>query len=117
VMRDFRLFEVSDSATSPAVLVRSIHDEQGYKRVRRTLASHYDVSSHDPDLQVTDADLSGARRLVVTHNVRRGVLLDKEQADRALQHLASLWGYRVKLVEVDVENGKTLKEHEALPVP
>jgi stage V sporulation protein R len=117
VMRDFRLFEVSDSSSAPAVLVRSIHDEQGYKRVRRTLASHYDVSSHDPDLQVTDADLSGARRLVVTHNVRHGVLLDKEQADRALQHLASLWGYRVKLVEVDIENGKTLKEHEALPVP
>ena len=117
VIRDFRLFEISDSAGSPAALVRSIHDDQGYRRVRRTLASHYDVSAHDPDLQVTDADLSGARRLVVTHNVRNGVLLDKEQCDRALQHLAQLWGYRVKLVEIDLDNGKTLKEHEALPVP
>ena len=117
VMRDFRLFEISDSAGSPASLVRSIHDEQGFRRVRRTLASHYDVSAHDPDLQVTDADLSGARRLVISHSVRNGVLLDKEQCDRTLQHLAQLWGYRVKLVETDADSGKTLKEHEALPVP
>jgi stage V sporulation protein R len=117
VMRDFRMFEVNDTSSSPAVLVKSIHDDQGYRRVRRALSNHYDVSAHDPDLQVTDADLSGARRLVITHTVRNGVLLDKEQADRVLQHLASLWGYRVKLIEVDNENGKTLKEHEALPVP
>ena len=66
---------------------------------------------------MTDADLSGARRLVVSHMVRNGVLLDKEQCDRTLQHLAQLWGYRVKLVEIDADTGKTLKEHEALPVP
>ena len=117
VMRDFRLFEISDTAGSPASVVRAIHDDTGYKRVRRTLSSHYDVSARDPDLQVTDADLSGARRLVVTHHVRHGVLLDKEQCDRTLQHLAQLWGYRVKLVETDAESGKTLKEYEALPVP
>ncbi len=51
------------------------------------------------------------------HRVRNGVLLDKEEADRTLLHLAQLWGYRVRLVEVDNESGKTLKEHEALPMP
>jgi stage V sporulation protein R len=117
VIRDFRLFEVSDTAGSPAAIVKSIHDDQGYRRVRRVLSSHYDVGANDPDLQVTDADLSGARRLVLTHTVRKGVLLDKEQCDRTLQQLARLWGYRVKLIEVDSESGKTLKEHEALPVP
>jgi spore cortex formation protein SpoVR/YcgB (stage V sporulation) len=39
------------------------------------------------------------------------------EADRTLLYLAQLWGYRVRLVEVDDENGKTLKEHEALPMP
>jgi spore cortex formation protein SpoVR/YcgB (stage V sporulation) len=97
--------------------VKAIHDEQGYKDVRRRLSRHYDVAAQDPDLQVTDADLSGSRRLVLTHRVRNGVLLDKTEAERTLQYLAQLWGYRVKLVEQDVEGSRVLKEHEALPMP
>ena len=69
--------------------------------VRRRLSRHYDVAAQDPDLQVTDADLSGSRRLVLTHRVRNGVLLDKTEAERTLQYLAQLWGYRVKLVETE----------------
>jgi spore cortex formation protein SpoVR/YcgB (stage V sporulation) len=44
-------------------------------------------------------------------------LLDKTECDRTLLHLANLWGYRVKLIEVDYETGKNLREHEALPMP
>jgi spore cortex formation protein SpoVR/YcgB (stage V sporulation) len=117
VIRDFRLFAVGNDASEPAVQVDAIHDERGYRRVRKKLARHYDASSDDPQLEVTDADLSGARRLVVTHRVRNGVLLDKDECDRTLLYLAQLWGYRVRLVEVDGDNGKTLKEHESLPIP
>ena len=45
------------------------------------------------------------------------VLLDKDQCDRTLQHVAHLWGYRVKMLEIDAETSKILKEHEALPLP
>jgi stage V sporulation protein R len=75
------------------------------------------VAAQDPDLQITDADLSGSRRLVLTHHVRNGVLLDKAEAERTLQYLAQLWGYRVKLVETEKDSGRVLKEHEALPMP
>jgi spore cortex formation protein SpoVR/YcgB (stage V sporulation) len=115
LMRDFRLFAVSDDAKDAAMRVAAIHDEQGYKDIRRRLARQYDVAVQDPDLQVTDADLSGSRRLVLTHHVRNGILLDKAEAERTLQYLAQLWGYRVKLVESD--DGRVLKEHEALPMP
>ncbi len=77
----------------------------------------YDAAARDPDIQVVSADLSGGRRLTLQHRVRNGVLLDKEQCDRTLQHVAHLWGYRVKIVEVDGDSGKTLKEYEALPLP
>jgi len=117
LMRDFRLFAVSDDSKDAAMEVAAIHDEQGYRELRRRLARHYDVAAQDPDLQVTDADLSGSRRLVVTHRVRNGVLLDKTEAERTLQYLARLWGYRVKLVETDIDGGRVLKEHEALPMP
>ena len=117
LIRDFRLFAVGDDAKASAMEVAAIHDEQGYREVRRRLARHYDVAAQDPDLQVTDADLSGSRRLVLTHLVRNGVLLEKTEAERTLQYLAQLWGYRVKLVEAEAEGGRVLKEHEALPMP
>jgi spore cortex formation protein SpoVR/YcgB (stage V sporulation) len=117
LIRDFRLFSVSDDAKDASMHVAAIHDEQGYRKVRRRLARHYDVAAQDPDLHVTDADLSGSRRLVLTHRARNGVLLDKAEAERTLQYLAQLWGYRVKLIEVDVGSGRGLKEHEALPMP
>ncbi len=63
------------------------------------------------------ADLAGGRRLTLQHRVRNGVLLEKELCDRTLQHVAHLWGYRVKMIEIDNESGKALKEHEALPLP
>jgi len=117
VIRDFRLFQIHDSSGSPFVEVKSIHDEAGYRNVRRRLAAMYDTSARDPDIQVVSADLSGGRRLTLQHRVRNGILLDKDQCDRTLQHVAHLWGYRVKLLESDSESGKTLKEHETLPLP
>ena len=117
VMRDFRLFHLKDKGDSPAIRVEAIHDDSGYKQVRRTLARQYDVSAQDPDIQVTDADLSGSRRLVLTHFARDGILLDKDECDRTLMHVARLWGYRVRLVEVDAGTNKKLREHETLPLP
>ncbi len=117
VIREFRLFSIHDSSDSPFVEVKSIHDEGGYRRVRKVLAEQYDSAARDPDLQVVSADLAGGRRLTLQHRVRNGILLEKEQCDRTLQHVAHLWGYRVKMVEVDTDTGKTLKEHEALPLP
>ena len=116
-MRDFRLFHLKDEGDKPAVRIEAIHDDRGYKQVRRTLASQYDVSQQDPDIQITDADLAGSRRLVLTHFVRNGVLLDKDECDRTLMHVARLWGYRVRLVEIDPATNKKLREHETLPLP
>ncbi len=64
LIRDFRFFAVADDAKSPNMEVASIHNERGYRDVRRRLGRHYDVAAQDPDLRVTDADLSGSRRLV-----------------------------------------------------
>ena len=101
----------------PVAEIKAIHDHQGYKRVRRGLARHYEVSAQDPDLQIIEADLNGGRRLVISHHVRDGIVLDKEQCERTMYHLARLWGYRVRLIEVEDEGGKVLKEHEVLPIP
>ena len=117
LIREFRLFHIHDRSDSPFVQVQAIHDETGYRDVRRKLSEQYDTGVRDPDIQVVSADLSGDRRLVLHHRVRDGVLLDKNQCDRTLLHVAHLWGYRVKLMEMDIDSGDMLKEHEALPMP
>ena len=45
------------------------------------------------------------------------VTLLGDAAHATLQYLAQLWGYRVKLVEQEIDGGRVLKEHEALPMP
>src|SRR5262249_23782846 len=96
LIRDLRLFAVDDDAKESTMDVAAIHNEQGYRDLRRRLARHYDVAAQDPDLQVTDAHHSGSRRLVLSHRVRNGVLLDQTEAERTLQDLAHVWAYRVK---------------------
>ncbi len=117
VIRDFKLFALHDESDEPEVEVTAIHNEVGYRETRRCLARHYDASEQDPDIRITDADLSGTRRLTLTHYVRDGRLLGKQDCERTLQHLAQLWGHRVKLLEVDSGSNKTLREVEALPLP
>jgi spore cortex formation protein SpoVR/YcgB (stage V sporulation) len=117
VMRDLHLFAMRDEADEPHYEVTAIHNERGYRKIRRTLARLHDASVQDPDLRITNADLSGTRRLTLKHFVRSGTLMDKPDSDRTLQHLAHLWGHRVKLLEVDTETGKILREQEALPLP
>ena len=117
LIRDFRLFHIHDRSDSPFVQVNSIHDEIGYRNVRKQLSDQYDTGVRDPDIQVVSADLSGDRRLVLHHRVRNGVLLNKNECDRTLLHVAHLWGYRVKMMEMDYDTGELRKEHEALPMP
>ena len=117
VMRDFRMFSIEDQAEQPVMEVKAIHNNRGYRQIRKELARQYDVAYQDPDIQVIDADLSGNRRLILSHKVRDGILMDKTECDRTLQYLAQLWGYRVRLLEVDSQTGKTLKTHDALPMP
>jgi stage V sporulation protein R len=117
VIRDFKLFALHDESDDPEVEVTAIHNEVGYRGIRRQLARNYDASEQDPDIRVTDADLSGTRRLTLTHYVRNGRLMGKQDCERTLQHLAQLWGHRVKLLEVDSVTNKTMRELEALPLP
>jgi stage V sporulation protein R len=113
LIRKLKLFHLVDDADDPKIRVAAIHDERGYRRLRRTLARQYDVALLDPDIQVVDVDLTGDRRLILHHTVLNRILLEEEDARRVLQHLADLWGYDVVMKEIDANGGAVLKEHVA----
>ena len=114
LMRKWRLFElVDDGDESEPLRIEAIHDERGYRRMRRALSRQYDVAWTDPDIQVVDVDLAGDRRLMLQHNVLNGILVDEKETRDVLQHVADLWGYDVQMKEVDPSSGKVLKDHTA----
>ncbi|HVV41073.1 MAG TPA: SpoVR family protein [Nitrobacter sp.] len=115
LMRRMRMFHLHDDpAETAGIRVSAIHDERGYRRIRRALARQYDVGVVDANIEVADVDLAGDRRLLLRHSTVNGALLNDVDAKRVLQHLADLWSYDVALREVD-SDGKTLKEHVASP--
>lgn len=115
LMRNLRMFHLHDDpAESEGIRVQAIHDERGYRRVRRELARQYDVGLIEPNIEVVDVDLAGDRKLLLRHQVVNGSLLNEADAKRVLQHLADLWSYDVLLKEVDATD-TVLKEHAASP--
>jgi spore cortex formation protein SpoVR/YcgB (stage V sporulation) len=117
LIRDWRMFHVADDPAQEDMLVATIHNERGYRNLRRSFARQYDVAWTDPDIQVVDVDLSGDRKLIVHHHVRDGLMLQPEDCRKVLQHLADLWGYDVMLKEIDGTDGAVLKEHVVGPRP
>ncbi|MDJ0387972.1 SpoVR family protein [Roseomonas sp. E05] len=115
VMRRFRMFRLLDDTSDPTLLVDAIHDEHGYREMRRTLARSYDPGLNTPDIQVVDVDLGGDRRLMVEHRTKPGELLHAKDAAATLRYLARLWGYEVRLQEVDMTTDNVLAVHSAGP--
>jgi spore cortex formation protein SpoVR/YcgB (stage V sporulation) len=101
VMRDFRMFHVTEKAGEGHAEVGSIHNEDGYRAVRRELARCYDLSVHEPDINVADVELLGDRCLVLTHAVYDGRLLEVKSASATLAYVRELWGYPVRMLERD----------------
>src|SRR5271157_4972571 len=97
LMRKFRLFALSDKASESSYRVEAIHDDEGYRRVRSSLADSYDVGAGEPDIQVVDVDLLGDRELVLRHTSRKGVGLAETGREATLRHVRNLWGYEVRL--------------------
>jgi stage V sporulation protein R len=115
LMRQMRLFHLEDDpARSEGVKVTAIHDERGYRQMRRALARQFDPGWADPNVEVVDVDLEGDRRLILHHTIVNGRLLEPGETGPVLQHLADLWGYDVLLSELDT-SGDVLKEHIARP--
>ena len=115
MIRKFRLFQIADDSSKPALRVEAIHDELGYRKIRSALSRQYDLSRREPDIQVVDVDLTGDRCLVLAHYVHDGVLLDEKTCRSVLRYAAHLWGYSVKLLEIEAATDKTLKTFESAP--
>jgi stage V sporulation protein R len=97
LMRKMRLFKLADREAEATYRVDAIHDERGYRELRRALSRQYDPGLLEPYIQVTSADLEGDRRLVLTHHLSNDVPLAERDALAVLAYVKDLWGFDVEL--------------------
>ena len=108
VIRDMKLFEISDDWGSNVYEVSSIHNEKGYKKVRQTLSEFYNRSRYVPDIQVYDVDIYGSRSLTLEYTALDDRELDINEVDRVLLHIKYLWGFPIKVIKKEKEQRHTI---------
>jgi stage V sporulation protein R len=113
--RKMHLFKLVDRAAEPHYKVAAIHDDRGYKAVRRALASQYDPG-RDPNIQVTSADLAGDRHLILTHRLNNEIPLAESDARAVLAYVAELWGFDVELRGVNCDDAERYN-YRSSPAP
>jgi stage V sporulation protein R len=96
LIREFHLFALADHTNEDSIVVDSIHDDRGYRRVRKLLAQQHAQEARVPDVQVVRFDRDGDRSLTLRHQRRRGRPLT-EAATEVVKHLRRLWGFAVRL--------------------
>jgi spore cortex formation protein SpoVR/YcgB (stage V sporulation) len=99
LIRDFKLFSILDDDRKNHIQVSAIHDDMGYKLIREKLASQYNLSNLEPNIQVWNVDVRGDRSLTLQHVPHNRIPLDSS-SEEVLKHLHRLWGFDVILEEV-----------------
>ncbi len=99
VIRDLKLFCIFDDETKEHLEVAAIHDEDGYRSVREALASQYNLSNREPNIQVYNINRRGDRSLTLRHIQYNGIPLG-DSTEEILKHLHQLWRFDVHLESV-----------------
>jgi stage V sporulation protein R len=103
MIRDFRLFAVRDDDQEENLVVDAIHDDEGYRRVRRHLSAQYNIGAVDPNVEVADYDYKASRTLTLRHKMHNGRPLNDDPTQKTLNHLHYLWGHPVVLQSMTSE--------------
>lgn len=99
LIRDFKLFAISDDDQKNFIEISAIHDELGYRQIREKLAAQYNLSNLEPNIQVYNVDVRGDRSLTLQYVPQDRVPLDPSYHE-VMKHLHRLWGFDVKLEEL-----------------
>ncbi|MCC6658164.1 MAG: SpoVR family protein, partial [Rhodocyclaceae bacterium] len=104
LMREMRLFAVTDDEHESELEVSAIHDEDGYRHLRQALAEQHNLSNLDPDIQVWSVNTRGDRSLTLRHFMYKNRPLG-DSAEEMLRHVARLWGFDVYLESINGDDG------------
>ena len=104
LIREFHLFAIADQHQDDHLTVAAIHNEDGYREVRRLLSRQYNRDVLVPDIQVQRYEYMGDRSLLLRYTRLRDRPLTGE-AKEVLKHLSRLWGFTVSMEVFDEREG------------
>lgn len=113
LIRQFHLFAISDKHKEDHLRIDAIHNEDGYREVRRTLSRQYNRDMLVPDIQIVRYEHMGDRSLVLRYNRLKERPLSDE-AKEVLKHLCFLWGFKVTM-EIHDEGAGLVDKMEVTP--
>ncbi len=108
VIRDFRFFSYVNDAMDTHVVVKNIHNEAGYRKIRSDLADHYSLNDQ-PQIEVVDVDLEGSRDLEIQYTSTKDRRLHYSDTALVVANISKLWGYNVNLTS-RTEDGSYLSK-------
>ena len=96
LIREFKFFSILDDDNKPMIDISSIHDDDGYHKIRQILADQHNIGNLEPNIQVYNVNRRTDRALTLRYyqNHRRPLNKDVEEV---LKHVVRLWGFDVKL--------------------
>ena len=103
MIRDLKLFTITDNSEEPTLKVTAIHNDDGYQKIREDLSASYNLGNREPNIQVYNADIRGNRSLTLRHYIHNDQPLGKSTPE-VLKHLRRLWGFEVRLETVDSDD-------------
>jgi spore cortex formation protein SpoVR/YcgB (stage V sporulation) len=101
IMRDLHLFGVQDDKSEEHLRITAIHDEQGYRELRKELSDQYNLGNNEPNIQIYNVNVRGDRSLTLRHYMHDQRPLDDQSTQEILKHIHALWGFPVKLESLD----------------
>jgi spore cortex formation protein SpoVR/YcgB (stage V sporulation) len=96
IIREMKLFMITDNENKPYLTVEAIHDEAGYRGIREALASQYNLGQREPNIQVYNVNVRGNRALTLRHYQHCNRPLG-DSTQEMLKHLHNLWGFDINL--------------------
>lgn len=99
VIRDLKLFEVDDRQSSNFYKISNIHNENGYKNIRKNLADNYNRARYVPEIQVFNVDVYGIRSLTLDYTSFNATALNYQHIEQLLDYVSYLWGFPVQIIQ------------------
>ncbi len=99
VIRDMRLFEIEDKIDAENYRIAHIHNEEGYKKVRASLADFYNRCRYVPEIQVYNVALFGDRTLTLDYTSLDEKEISPKDTNTILNYVSYLWGFPVQLIQ------------------
>lgn len=110
MMRELKLFTITDNAALSTMQISAIHNDIGYQKVREDLAASYNIGNREPNIQIYNVDIRGDRSLTLRHYMHNQQPLDPD-ADEVLKHLHQLWGFDIHLESVSPDGNVEQERH------